>query len=89
MTIAGVFKHGFRVTTKASALEFYKCLKSVNLIPYDAENVIRVEPGQHISVIPRLAVIDGHAWLIPAIYDEDGSMAYEYRKYINAWLRDM
>lgn len=89
MTISGVFKRGFTITTKASAAEFYKCIKSVNLIPYDDVSVIRVEPNAHISLIPKKSINDGTAPFIPSFKDEDGKIAYDYRKYINAWLRDM
>jgi hypothetical protein len=28
----------------------------------------------------------GEAWMIPSFKDQDGKLAYNYRKYINAWL---
>lgn len=89
MTISGIFKRGFTITTKASVAEFYKCIKSVNLIPYDNESVIRVEPDAHFSIVSKKAISDGTAPFVPAFKDDDGSMAYKYRKYINTWLRNM
>lgn len=89
MKIAGVFKSGLRVTSKETALEFLKGVKNVILLPYDNEQVIRVESDYCISLIPKKSVNDGSAPFIPSFKDEDGSIAYGYRKYINAYLSDL
>ena len=81
-----VFKADLRVTSKAKALEFYKGIKGVTLIPCDKDTYIRVEPGCCISFVSKKAIDAGTAPFIPALCDEDGSKAYELRKYINAYL---
>lgn len=86
MKVAGVFKAGLRVTSKATALEFYKGVKHVILIPYDRETYIRVEPGCCISLVSKKDVAEGTAPFVPALRDDDGSKAYALRKYINAYL---
>lgn len=81
-----VFRADLRVTSKEKALEFYKCVKNVILIPADRKLLIRVEPNCCISTIPRSSVIDGTAPFIPSLRDENGMLAYRWRKYINAYL---
>lgn len=89
MVVQGVFKADLRVTSKATALEFYKGVKSVILIPVDQQDTLRVEPGQHISLVPKESTRNGTAPFVPSFYDEDGSLAYRNRKYINAYLNDL
>ncbi len=89
MKVVGVFKADLRITSKAKALEFYKGVKHVILIPYDKDTYIRVEPGCHISLVGKKDLNAGTAPFVPAWRDEDGSRAYELRKYINAYLSDM
>ena len=86
MVILGVFKADFRVTSKATALEFYKGVNSVILMPLDKNNRLRVEPDQHISTVSAESTRAGNAPFIPLLRDEDGSLAFQYRKYINAYL---
>ena len=88
MTIQGVFKADLRIVSKETALEFYKGVKSVILIPFSEEQKIRVEPGQHISIITTASIYDGSAVFTPSLYDEDGTIAYHYRKYINQYLEE-
>lgn len=87
MIIQGVFRANLRVTSKETALEFYKGLKNVLLLRYAPGLILRLEPGQHISIISEKDVKTGAAAFVPAFYDEDGSRAYHYRKYINAYLK--
>ena len=89
MVIQGVFKSNLRVTSKATALEFYKGVKSVILIPMDQKDTLRVEPGQCISLVPKDVIRGGSALFIPSLYDEDGALAYRNRKYINAYLNSL
>ena len=89
MVIQGVFKADLRVTSKTKALEFYKGVKHVILIPVDQEDSLRIEPGQHISIVPNKSIRNGSAPFVPSFYDEDGSLAYRNRKYINAYLNDL
>ncbi len=90
MTVACIFRSDLRINSKQTALEFYKGVKSCILIPYtvDKVQVIRIEPGNLFSVIPAKSVKDGSAPFIPSLHDEDGSLAYRYRKYINAYLKE-
>ena len=89
MTISMIHRSDLIINSKETAIEFYKGVKSCILIPYtvDKVQVIRIEPGNLFSVIPAKSVKDGSAPFIPNIYDEDGTLAYRYRKYINAYLR--
>ena len=82
-----VFKRDLQITSREKALEFYRSVKCVHLIVIDRETLIRVEPGNHISRIPRSSVEDGTAPFYPALYDPYGNIAYKWRKHINAWLR--
>ena len=84
--VLSIFRADLRVTSKEKALEFYKGVKSVLLIPYGREHFIRVEPEQHISVVSKKDIETGTAPFVPAWRDEDGKSAYELRKYINAYL---
>jgi hypothetical protein len=86
MTIQGAFRANLKIISKETALEFYKGVKSVILIPFSEDQKIRIEPDQHFSLIPTESVRDGSAVFIPSLYDEDGMIAYCYRKYINSWL---
>lgn len=89
MLVQGVFRSDLRVTSKAKAIEFYKGVKSVILIPVDKGNRLRVEPGQHISVVPVESIRNGSAPFVPSFYDVDGSLAYQNRKHINAYLNNL
>ena len=89
MTINGVFKSNLRVTSKSTALEFYKGVKSAFFIQTQGITMLRIEPGQHISFVPNESFRNGTVAFIPAIYDEDGTLAYRNRKYINAYLRSI
>lgn len=82
-----VFRASLRVTSKATALEFYNCVKHTILIPCDKDFYVRVEPGNHISLVSKSAVNTGVAPFVPALSDPTGEIAYRYRKYINAYLR--
>ena len=89
MVVQGVFRSDLRVTSKGKALEFYKGVKSVILIPVDQEDTLRVEPGQHISIVPKESIRNGTTPFVPSFYDEDGSLAYRNRKHINAYLNKL
>ena len=89
MVVQGVFKANLRVTSKATALEFYKGVKSVILIPMDQKDSIRVEPGQNISLVANTDIHNGIAPFVPSLRDEDGTLAYRNRKYINAYLSSL
>jgi hypothetical protein len=81
-----VFPGSLRITSKKSALEFYKCVKHCMVIPYTDEYVLRIEPDNCFTVISKYSIQKGEAWMIPSFKDQDGKLAYNYRKYINAWL---
>ena len=87
MTISMIHRADLVITSKETALEFYKGVKSCILIPCNRSYVIRVEPGNLFSVIPTEAIKDGSATFMANVCDEDGILAYRYRKYINAYLR--
>ncbi|MBQ8245832.1 MAG: hypothetical protein IJZ42_01750 [Lachnospiraceae bacterium] len=70
-------------------MDFYKGVKSVILIPMDQKDSLRVEPGQHISLVSNESIRNGSAPFVPSFYDEDGALAYQNRKYINAYLNDL
>ncbi len=86
MIISMIHRADLVINSKETALEFYKGVKSCVLIPCNSSYYIRVEPNNLIAVVPAEAVKDETAWMIPNVAD-DGSMAYRYRKYINAYLR--
>ena len=87
MTITMVYRSDLRIRSKADALEFYDCIKACTLIPYNDTYKLRIEPNRCFSVISKQAIADGTAWMHPSTYDEDGTLAYNYRKYINAYLK--
>jgi len=87
MTITGVFHSDLRIRSKADALKFYDCIKACTLIPYNDTYKLRIEPNRCFSVISKQSIADGTAWMHPSNYDEDGTFAYNYRKYINAYLK--
>lgn len=87
--IQGVFKKGLTVVSKETALEFYKGVKSVILIPFSEAAYIRIEPHQLFSILPAYCVRRGLAPFEPSIFDEDGSLAYKYRRSINQYLKGM
>lgn len=89
MIVQGVFRRDLRIVSKESAKEFYKGVKSVILISFSKSLQIRVEPGQHISLIPVESVKNGSAMFVPSYFDEDGALAYRYRRFINNYLKDM
>lgn len=82
-----LWRSDLQITSRETALEFYRCIRQVHLIPFDREVYIRIEPGNHISKIPRSCISDGTALFYPSLYDPYGNIAYKWRKYINAWLR--
>ena len=84
--IISVFRANLRIRSKANALEFYDGVKHCMTIPYCDGYVIRVEPNKLIGVVSKEDIAKGRAWAVPNLKDEDGSIAYHYRKYINAWL---
>ena len=92
MTIKMIYRADLRIRSKADALEFYEGVKSCTLIPvvepHDPGFMIRVEPNRRISMISKQAIAEGKAWMLPSFHDEDGSIAYSYRKHINAYLAE-
>jgi len=89
MIIQGVFRNGLRITSKEKALEFYNGVKSVILIQYGRNHRLRIEPGQLISLVSVESINNDTALLTPSLYDEDGTLAYKYRKHINAYLASL
>lgn len=87
MTITCMYRSDLVIRSKTDALEFYDGVKDVCLIPYNDVYVIRIEPNRCFSVISKQAVAEGKAWMIPSLRDDDGKCAYNYRKYINAYLK--
>lgn len=85
--VVSIFRADLRVTSKAKALEFYEGIKGVVLIPHAPGYFIRVEPGKLIGYVSREDIKKGIATLVPNLRDDDGAIAYQYRKYINAYLR--
>lgn len=86
MIVAMIHRSDLVVKSKDTALEFYDGVKSCILIPYTAKSMIRVEPNRQFSIIPKSAIKDETAWMIPSVHDDDGGIAYRHRKYINAYL---
>ena len=84
--LISVFPGSLRIDSLANALRFYSCVKHCIIIPYTNDLVLRIEPDNCFTVIPKHAIRKGEAWMIPSIKDEDGRLAYKYRRYINAWL---
>lgn len=87
MMITRIHRGSLVVKDKATAQEFYKGVKACILIPCHEGTYIRVEPGNLIGFIDKAQLANGTAPFIPNFHDEDGSMAYKHRKYINAYLR--
>lgn len=86
MTVNMFYRSDFRIRFKADATEFYNGVKSCTIIPYNDVYSIRVEPNRCFSIVSKQAIYEGKAWMIPSVYDDDGKLAYNYRKYINAYL---
>ena len=82
-----VFPASLRVTSREKALEFYACIKHCVLIPFKDGMKIRVEPNCLIGFVSNEDLEKGIAMFVPNFSDEDGKIAYENRKYINAWLK--
>lgn len=87
MTITMVYPSDLRIRTKADALKFYDCVKACVIIPYNNDYDLRIEPNRCFTVISKKTIAEGNAWMIPSMYDDDGTLAYNYRKYINTHLR--
>ena len=87
MTITAIHRSDLRIRSKADALEFYNGIKACILIPYNETYKLRIEPNRCFSIVSKKAIADGTAWMIPSLCDEDGTLAYNYRKYINAYLK--
>ena len=87
MTITMVYPSDLCIRSKADALKFYDCVKACTLIPYNKDYYLRIEPNMCFTVIGRKTVAEGNAWMVPSVCDDDGTLAYNYRKYINAYLR--
>lgn len=85
--VISVFRSNLRVTSREKALEFYKGVKNCILIPYKDGMKIRVEPNCLIGFVSNEDIEKGIAMFVPNFCDEDGKIAYENRKYINAWLK--
>lgn len=85
--VVSIFRADLRVTSKAKALEFYEGVKHTILIPFSENFYIRVEPGQLFGLVEKRSFKDGTAAFVPNMYDDDGKLAYDFRKYINAYLR--
>ena len=82
-----VFPASLRVDSKANALRFYDCVKHIILIETEPGWRLRIEPGNLISEVSLHDIRTGVATFVPNLRDDDGSIAYRYRKYINAYLR--
>lgn len=82
-----VFPAALRIDSKANALRFYDCVKHTILIEMESGWRLRIEPGNLISPISLHDIRTGVATFVPNLRDDDGSIAYRYRKYINAFLR--
>ena len=87
MEVTMIHRSDLVITSKATALEFYKGIRSTVIIPYNDTYVLRIEPNQCFSVIAKASIADGTAWMTPSVVDLDGIRAFRYRKYINAYLR--
>ena len=81
------FPASLRIDSHANALRFYQCVKHTILIDLKPGWKLRVEPGNLISTVSVEDIRNGYATFVPNLYDEDGKIAYRYRKYINAYLR--
>ena len=87
MMITRIHRGDLVIKSRATAQEFYKGIKACILIPYTEGQYIRIEPDNLIGFVSKEDVKKGTAAFIPNFYDEDGSIAYQNRKYINAYLR--
>lgn len=87
MHITMIYRSNLRIRSKADALELYDCVKACTIIPYNDTYSIRLEPDRHFSIVSKQTIAKGDAWMIPSVYDDDGTLAYNYRKYINAFLK--
>ena len=87
MIVVSLFRSDLVIRSRETALEFYKGVKSCILIPYTEDMVIRVEPGNLIGIVSKEDVSNGYATFVPNLRDDDGGIAYRYRKYINAYLK--
>ena len=87
MIITRIHRSDLVIKDKATALEFYKGVKSCILIPFIKDAMIRIEPDNLIGYVTKEDIKSGLATFIPNFYDEDGSLLYRQRKYINAYLR--
>lgn len=87
MIITRIHRSDLIINSKATAQEFYKGVKSCILIPYIEDMMIRIEPDNLIGFVSKEAIKNGIAPFIPNIHDKDGSIAYQHRKHINAYLR--
>ena len=87
MIISRIHRSGLVVNSKETAQEFYKGIKSCILIPHEEDMLIRVEPNNLIGFVSKADVKNGAATFVPNFHDEDGSIAYRHRKYINAYLK--
>lgn len=88
VSISLVLPAGLRIRSKKDAMTFYKGVKSCILIPFTDEADIRIEPGNHFSFLQKDNIRRGMAWAIPSYCDPEGQLAYMYRKYINAYLKE-
>lgn len=90
MAITMIHRSDLVINSKKTAREFLAGVKAPCTIPmvypHHTGFVIRVEPGNLISVISKQSIAEGSAWMIPNIVD-DGSEAYRLRKHINAYLK--
>lgn len=87
MMITRIHRGSLVVKDKATAQEFYKGIRACILIPYMEDMMIRIEPDNLIGFVSKEDVKTGRATFIPNFSDEDGCIAYKYRKFINAYLR--
>ena len=87
MNVTMIHRSDLVITSKETALEFYKGIRSTIIIPYNDTYSLRIEPDKHFSIIARESIKGETAWMIPSIVDDGGIRAYRYRKYINAYLR--
>lgn len=87
MIIPIIYRTDLVVNSYATAKEFLSCVKACFTIPYNDEYVIRVEPGNFVTILSKHSIKNGYAAFVPSICDSDGVIIYRYRKYINAYLR--
>lgn len=85
--IISTFPVTLRIRSKADALKFYGCVKHCIFIPINHRDYLRIEPDNCISVVDKATAKAGNAWMIPSMKDDDGSIAYQFRKVINDYLK--